>query len=139
MNTLQVLSCLRYSIHRSYLVLCVISLFKVSFETTKNQCPGSYLWMYLLICQFRNLSIILNFKKGKQINHILLVFDYLLTLIFTAWGYYELWGRQDYKNLEKLNIYNISKFQFVISFVECITITFIFYSYGIGKYFNKIK
>ena len=69
----------------------------------------------------------------------MLVFDYLLTLIFTVWGYYELWGRQDYKNLEKLNIYNISKFQFVISFVEFIVITFIFYSYGIGKYFSKIK
>tara|TARA_B100001057_G_scaffold452096_1_gene495724 strand:- start:592 stop:1212 length:621 start_codon:yes stop_codon:yes gene_type:complete len=101
----------------TYVVFCIISLCQVSLKTTQNRCPGSTLWIYLLVSLLINGGAAKNSKQEKETLPCALVCNILIVGGFASWGTYELWGRPDSENLENLLLYTMCSVQVIMSWV----------------------
>jgi len=88
------------------LVFCIISLCSISWKTTKNHCPGSELWVWLLV------TIIYNALHGAQSSKTKDKKTHCCTLLgalgILSWGTYEMWGRSCTSALESYLLYKMS-------------------------------
>ena len=101
-------------------VFCIIALCEVSFRTTQNRCPGSTLWIYLLISMIIHGSAAKNSKQEKDNLPAALVCNIAFVIAFASWGTYELWGRPEEDkecNLDDLLIYTMASVQVIVSWV----------------------
>ena len=98
-------------------VFCIIALCEVRFRTTQNRCPGSTLWVYLLISIIIHGTAAKNSKQEKDNLPAALVCNIAFVIAFASWGTYELWGRPDSENLDNLLLYTMCSVQVIMSWV----------------------
>ena len=86
----------------------------------QEECPDSYLWIYLIVWLISGLGSIRRTLKSqidKDPNPFLIIWGIMVTLGLLVWGAYELWGVDCADEINSNLIYTMTEINVITGFV----------------------